>query len=572
MALDPVGIKRLQRWDVPFGPQMTEADVDYLLTVPPLNQIDPNKFPAALPLRGILQNDARLLRYQDGDLIVRRGDYGNSAFFILSGTVRVELDQLPASMLGRQKTQRKGFFQALAQLWSNHRQPEVRQPARDPAATGVAQRGGGDEVHIFLQDVPAVLSKHRTAQMDAGQMFGELAALGRTPRTATVFAEGDVRLLEMRWQGLRDIMRRDDGIKRHVDRIFRERALTSFLRATPLFQHLDTESLEKVAAQTQFETHGRYDRAGSLMELATGQSETALDQEPTIAEEGHYPNGLLMVRSGLVRLSRHVNHGHRTLNYLVPGQTYGIEELTHNWRNTEPIPWQYTLRAVGYVNMVLVPTAIIEEFVFRRQPPDKIALPLAAPAPAQKAARATPRRGEIETELLEFLVEKRFINGTASMVIDLNRCTRCDDCVRACSAAHDNNPRFLRHGPTHGHHMVAHACMHCLDPVCMIECPTGAIHRDPGKGLVVINDATCIGCSACAKNCPYEAIRMVEIRDASGGFLLDQTSQKPIAKATKCDLCIDQLGGPACQRACPHDALLRVDMRDTQTLANWLNR
>ena len=109
MDLDPVGIKTPQRWDVPFGQAMEEANVEYVLSVPPFNQIDATKFPAALPLRGILQNDARLVPYQDGDLIVRRGDYGNSAFFIISGAVRVELDQLPESMLGRQKTRAKAF-------------------------------------------------------------------------------------------------------------------------------------------------------------------------------------------------------------------------------------------------------------------------------------------------------------------------------------------------------------------------------------------------------------------------------------------------------------------------------
>jgi Fe-S-cluster-containing hydrogenase component 2 len=65
---------------------------------------------------------------------------------------------------------------------------------------------------------------------------------------------------------------------------------------------------------------------------------------------------------------------------------------------------------------------------------------------------------------------------------------------------------------------------------------------------------------------------MVEIRDARGDFLVDQNSNLPIAKATKCDLCVDQHGGPACQRACPHDALKRVDMRDLSTFAQWLNR
>ena len=158
------------------------------------------------------------------------------------------------------------------------------------------------------------------------------------------------------------------------------------------------------------------------------------------------------------------------------------------------------------------------------------------------------------------------------MLIDMDRCTRCDDCVRACASTHDNNPRFLRNGPIQNNIMVAHACMHCEDPVCMIECPTGAIHRDLEGGQVVINDQTCIGCSVCANNCPYNAIRMVEIRHRDGDFIRDDKKHAPIVKATKCDLCSDQIGGPACQSACPHDALIRMDMRDVQQLTDWYTR
>jgi Fe-S-cluster-containing dehydrogenase component len=177
----------------------------------------------------------------------------------------------------------------------------------------------------------------------------------------------------------------------------------------------------------------------------------------------------------------------------------------------------------------------------------------------------------IGADMLEFLTENRFFNGTASMMINLDRCTRCDDCVRACAAAHDGNPRFLRQGPISGKLMVANACMHCVDPVCMIGCPTGAIHRDAFGGQVVINPSTCIGCKACFNNCPYEAIRMVEIRDEQGDILLDREA-KPILKATKCDLCLEQITGPACQRACPHGALARVNMHNLDAFANWLKR
>jgi Fe-S-cluster-containing dehydrogenase component len=256
---------------------------------------------------------------------------------------------------------------------------------------------------------------------------------------------------------------------------------------------------------------------------------------------------------------------------LTAGQSYGFDEMAANWQQNAPLRMRYSLRAVGYVNVVVVPTATVEQYVRPRLPLERTPLPV-LPAGPEGKRQPFNQGAPVNTELLEFLVEGHFITGTASMVIDLDRCTRCDDCVRGCAATHDNNPRFLRHGMTYGHHMVANACMHCQDPVCMIECPTGAIHRDREEGTVVINDITCIGCGACARNCPYDAIRMVEIRDAHGHFLVDEKTNTPLVKATKCDLCIDQWGGPACQRACPHDALQRVDMRKLQSFAHWLNR
>lgn len=105
----------------------------------------------------------------------------------------------------------------------------------------------------------------------------------------------------------------------------------------------------------------------------------------------------------------------------------------------------------------------------------------------------------------------------------------------------------------------------------MIGCPTGAIHRNAIGGQVVINPSTCIGCKICFVHCPYDAIRMVEIRDPDGDFVVDQQAQ-PILKATKCDLCVEQITGPACQQACPHGALARVNLNEPEALALWLKR
>ena len=166
----------------------------------------------------------------------------------------------------------------------------------------------------------------------------------------------------------------------------------------------------------------------------------------------------------------------------------------HNARADAQIPLQTTLRAVGYVDIVRIPTQTFERVILPNLPREALSEQPEWFDEGQ-AVVDTPEPGSAESidpAMLEFLVEHRFINGTSTMLIDLDRCTRCDDCVRACAMGHDNNPRFIRHGKVFGHHMVANACMHCVDPVCMIGCPTGAIHRDQEGGCAEFIVGQCI--------------------------------------------------------------------------------
>ena len=333
-----------------------------------------------------------------------------------------------------------------------------------------------------------------------------------------------------------------------------------------------------------FETFGNFEWYGSYKQLLEASAADRLASEPVIASQGDYPDGLILIRAAFARVSTAFGHGSRTIGYLGVNQMYGLEELVHNYNAELAVPLQTTLRAVGYVDVLRIPTRIIEKYVLSRLPRDRVlkfvSYPEQLPAAAQGSATARKEASGadvfsksaslLETGALEFITDNRFMNGSATMLIDIDRCTRCDDCVRACAAAHDNNPKFVRHGRVYGHHMVTNACMHCADPVCMIGCPTGAIHRS-AKGPVVIDDQTCIGCQTCANSCPYNNIRMVEVRDFQGDFIVDK-KQLPILKATKCDLCVDELGGPSCVRACPHDALIRMNMKDTGSLATWLKR
>jgi Fe-S-cluster-containing dehydrogenase component/CRP-like cAMP-binding protein len=592
-----IAVTRPQRWDVPFGEPMRDDDIDRLLSVEPFAAIDAASFPASLPLRELLRNDARLQHYASGDIIVREGDYGSSAFLILTGRVRVVLAGLSPEVLGRKEPKRLGWLAAMVQSLTRSKIAEVRDysnnhqasPSLHARGIATAERGNPDHPHIFLQDVPRVLEATDTVTLDPGEMFGELAALTRSPRTATIFAEHESTLLEIRWQGLRDLMRRTDALRLHVERLYRQNSLLVHLRETPLLADLPPEQLAIVADATQFESHGAFDWNDSFEAAVKRRTGDAIVDEPLIAEEGTPADGLILIRSGFARLSHRYGSGHRTAAYLGRGQAFGLAEALETAGSGVQANWRDSLRALGYVDVLRIPQRVLEESVFPFVSPEALAEAVqrqATYAIREGEAPAEPNPGErlggslappkapagADQSLLEFLVDHRLLNGQQAMVINLDRCTRCDDCVRACAATHDNNPRFVRQGHRHGPLMVAQACMHCVDPVCMIGCPTGAIGRDGVSGVVQINDRTCIGCGTCANSCPYDNIQMVEVRDRHGATLIDGSTQQPIAKATKCDLCTGLPGGPACQRACPQDALVRLDLGNLGELSAFVGR
>ena len=568
---DVATMARPQRWDSPFDPNMTQDVLAMLLARPEFSGIDEKRFPPSMPLDGILKNDCRVVKYDAGDIVIREGDYGNSAFLILKGTLKAVIPPgFPQEVLGRGSMRKRGVLGALSQIWSNPRLPEVRDTSRytekrhagtpdteqrvslleSEAARGLFQSGA----HIAkgLREVPPLRDEFRTATFTAGGIFGEIAALGRVPRTASVYAQTDATVLEIRWQGLSAIRKYDESWRKIIDEGYRKNQLLTQLREHPFLASLDDADLKRVADRTRFETYGSFEWYRSYKQSRTSDTDA---EEPIIAREGDYNDGLLLIGAGFARCTIRVGNGRRTLTYLRKGDHFGLDELYASWKERRKVALQTSLSALGYVHVLRVPADVVNELVFPNFEPTN-------PRLAEGADRTLA-----DDALLEWAVNERYINGTQTMLINIDKCVRCDDCVRACAAGHGGNPRFIRHGRTLGNYMVTNACMHCVDPVCMIGCPTGAIHRNVEKGVVVINDDTCIGCGTCANSCPYDNIRLVEIRDKKGRSVLDPQSQMPIMKATKCDLCYTQLGGPACVRACPHDALKRVDFREGMLLS-----
>ncbi len=114
--------------------------------------------------------------------------------------------------------------------------------------------------------------------------------------------------------------------------------------------------------------------------------------------------------------------------------------------------------------------------------------------------------------------EMGLFQGSRLLVIDLNACTRCGDCVEACVKTHDDGyTRLFLDGPRYDRFLVPSACRNCLNPVCMIDCPNGSINYGENRQIQI--EDSCIGCRNCAEACPYDSIQMQDL-----GFLKETSS------------------------------------------------
>ncbi len=482
--------------------------------------------------------DISLANWKKGTALYEEGSYIDIAFYVVEGMLSVQ-----APSLRFQAEQARPIYDTERTMVGP---PPVSKSTKPSKSTSEAvdqtvfqqqlsrNKPGASEV-TFLATMDIQVSGGETISLGPGSFAGELGASIGWPQPATAQTSMPCKLLQIRMPALKLMKRKSAELKNQIDKLYRDNALLFQLQSSPLFEGCDREFLKELKDRVEL--------------ISCGSNET-------IATEGDPADSLYLVRSGFIKLSQNLERGPLVVTYLSKGMTLGETELLIDGINS----WRLTAQSVEHAELVKLSKADFEALL-ERHPSARDRLWQSAVARIKEAGYG--KRDIRHSQFLDTALKEGMIEGSSVLVIDLDTCTRCDDCVRACAETHDGIPRFVREGNKYENLLITRACNHCRDPVCLVGCPTGAIRRASAGDVVEIDDALCIGCRACANNCPYDAITMRETGLTWPADALPSGLRgKERIIATKCDLCNSTGHDPACVSNCPHDCAIRVGQVD----------
>lgn len=455
------------------------------------------------------QNAIVQRQFKAGEVICREGEFGATAFYILDGSAEVYL----ASPIAHVKTEggARGFFSKLKSLLTPREEDKRKEEST--------------QAYIPIDASVDLPYESPIAELGPGELFGEMTCMSYYPRSATVRAKTDCTMLEI-LRNVLDIMQRNKNFCEQLDRTYKKRALDSHLRSVPVLAPLTADFVEHLREHIE------------LLRFQPGQ---------VICTQGEVADSFYLVRLGFVKVSQRRRGGDMVLAYLARGSYFGeMAFLTGT-------PRIATCTALDHVEVVRIPG---EDFRLMLERFPEIRRKLEAEA-AEHVEQNQQRLTRLADVPVDQFLNQGLMEAQSLLLLDLDRCTRCDQCVRACADAHDGVSRLIREGLRFDRYLVATSCRQCRDPLCMVGCPVGSIRRR--NSLEVIIEDWCIGCGQCTNNCPYGNINMhpfpIQLDDPSyPGRRVASVKMK----ATSCDLCLDH-EEPSCVYACPHDAAHRVN-------------
>ncbi|MFO1029644.1 MAG: cyclic nucleotide-binding domain-containing protein [Planctomycetota bacterium] len=450
----------------------------------------------------------------------------------------------------------------------------------DPGETLLAQGDLTTELFVVLQGrIEAVQARSgrdvfRHRSYGPGDWFGEASTHSHHAALASYRATEATRVAAIEARLLTKLYAEDETFHERVDEAYRTE-LPLHLRASSLCRDLDEPAV--LALQ-------------QAAELVTA------DEGTVIAKAGEPADAVFLVRAGAIACVVAGDAGERTLAFYKGNATFGEHAVA-----TGDPRWPADYKALMRTALVRLPARAFAQLGGNQQgsllrAANRLIGRDEAEAARTGSATDVGSRGQLDE--LHVMVERESVKGGRALVIDRQKCVRCNMCVESCVAVHDDHePRLSKVGtPVATDEVLVTACYHCETPQCMLSCEYAAIRRDP-QGRVRFEYDNCVGCAGCIDGCPYGVIRLVEPKPApppepsffarlpllgklfGGGAKAASAPPPPTTEAQrsagaggkltavagktlKCDLCAG-LPFEACVYNCPTTAITR---REPQSL------
>ncbi len=426
--------------------------------------------------------------------------------------------------------------------------------------------GDGDrgETLLIVADGDVELSRERKAdrvrtvvrRVGPGEIFGEeVTVLARRTTTARALAPSAIVEVPVHLFRRAAVRSGKAELADKLERTLRRSAARDLIATMQLAQDLGPDALDALLDAVTFQT------------IPRGEA---------VYRQGDPSTAMFVIADGMVQLQTEEDERVRVRAYLVRGDFVGDEELeTASPRLASAI-------ASGPSTVLSVPARVVRQ-IASRDPDLFVRL-------RRVALGATERQRDVIAKAAAGATQHVFRDlyrlqiARSLLVIDLETCVRCGQCAWACGTLYGTS-RLVRRGDKVVARVTSDddgfdvfrmgsklaeapaaprrepksllfpsSCQHCENPSCMVDCPTGAIGKDP-SGEVFIRDELCTGCGACARACPWQNIQMAPRPSGTArpkGVPADDL-------AVKCDLCRSYARGPACVQVCPTAAIFRVD-------------
>jgi ferredoxin len=397
-------------------------------------------------------------------------------------------------------------------------------------------------------------------------LIGEMACMNNQARNATVRAKEKSQVLVIR-RNMLHMLRRNKAARDLLEDIYRARALENWMLSGKLFDGFSPERSVKhfdVLKKLQMEEIHQAD-----LKRPRSVTFVRVDPKEVFIRQGDRADSVFVILAGHVEVAEVTPSGSsHVLAFMRKGESFG--EIGVMSAISEKLAAQLperlrgrrtsTCKALDHVELIRISKDAIEAMLESDNQLEEDLVNRCIDLITGNRSDSRLRNSHLRDEFNR----QGLYEGQSLFIVDGEKCTRCLECVKACSDTHQGQSRIVFEREHFDKYLVPAACRSCHDPECLNGCPVDAIHRrplDPSRAnqptLAVYIEDHCIGCGLCAHNCPFDSIQMYNLPQVQRSAIEKaECSSSRIAR--NCDLCESVGGTPRCVYACPHDAAKRV--------------